>query len=202
MDLNTVKRNVNSCIVELIRKFKQHPEIFLTEDDVRCYLYNLLQYYSTPELTANKRESERHNLDNGVIEKNTYSIPIHCEVRWYGSSGNLRYRSDIVLVQVNNLITNEGEFKLPSKGYGFNKFYALIELKLRRITKERDEDFQNRIDSDREKIREIRSEMNELEGDLKFDFLSYLLVFDKKRLNFVNKSNTYHREHYTSSKNH
>ncbi len=176
MNQGEIKKKVECKINQLIAEFNKYPEKFLTEEDVRCYLYHmLLGDFNTI-----------HDCQDG-----TKSIPIHCEVRWYGHSGSLKYRSDIVILNVSSLITREiGGLKLPSKGYGFNKPLVIIELKLRRTRGESDKKFRSRIDNDRIKIQKIRK-------DLRTKFLSYILVFDKKRnINFITNENNNHKDYY------
>ncbi len=102
-----------------LHSFRKYPHIFLTEEDVRCYLYfqmfirleNLLERSSDGFLTS----------------------AIHSEVRWYGKDGDKNKRSDIVVLDVEDLrISDNIDFRLPSKGYGFNNFFGVIEIKLRR----------------------------------------------------------------------
>jgi hypothetical protein len=75
---------------------------------------NLLQHFGTEQRT----------------QDDDSSISLHAEVRWYGT-GDLRTRSDIVLVEVSNLDVLRHN-KMPSKGYGFNIPKGIIELKFRR----------------------------------------------------------------------
>jgi hypothetical protein len=124
-------------------------------------------------------------------EDDSKSIPVHCEVRWYGNTGDLRLRSDIVLLEVSSLITQDGgSLKLPSKGYGFNKPLILIELKLRRKGKESDNKFNEKIEKDRRKINRVRNRLDT-------NFYSYLIIFDKKKnldIDLINQGR--HKEYY------
>ncbi len=142
---------------------KWHPKDFLTEDDVRCRLFCLLQ----------------DKL------KETDGISVHSEVRWYGdrmslNENKLKYRSDIVIIPHNDLIISEDNiFKLPSKGYVFNKYHAIIEIKLRRPNnRNSDKKYDEIIKSDLKKLIEIR---NKTTGGGVTDKKYFVLVFDKKR---------------------
>jgi len=80
-------RYVDDSIEAVVCKFQRAPNIFLTEDDLRAHLCSrLLEYFGTEQRT---RDGDR-------------SISLHTEVRWYGK-GDLKTRSDIVLVDVSNL---------------------------------------------------------------------------------------------------
>lgn len=134
---------------------------FLTEDDVRCRLFMSLHeaLESFPEAS------------------------VHSEIRWYGRSLNdndeeLRYRSDIVIIDRNDLEVNSTDtFDLPSKGFGFDKFYAIIEIKLRRPNEQTSlAKFNKKVDEDVEKLRTIRDRTYPIDHRKLF----YTIAFDKK----------------------
>jgi len=173
MNSQEIKRIAEQRINQLIDEFKKYPEKFLTEEDVRSYLYHLLTH------DFNKLEK---------CEDGSKSIPLHCEIRWYGGSGKLRLRSDIVILDVSTLRT---KYNLRSKGYGFNKPHIIIETKLRRKGKESDNKFKEKIIKDRDRLRKLKKELNST-------FCSYILIFDKKnKLNFETQNYTdNHKEYY------
>lgn len=177
MKIDVVKKKVEKRIEDLIKEFRKYPKKFLTEEDVRSYLYHLLL---------------KDFLAIRICKDRTKSIPIHCEVRWYGENKSLRLISDIVILDVPKLRTKEFKgLRLPSKGYGFNKFFSLVEIKLRRINGESDNQFIEKINKDRDKISKIREKVGGV------DFYSYLIVFDKKRgINFFVSSNEKDKEYY------
>ena len=83
-------------------------------------------------------------------------------------------KSDIVILDSKDLRTTNSEgLKLPSKGYSFNKFYALIELKLRRNARKSDQRILKDIQNDIQKIETVKREVLD-------DFLAYIVIFDKK----------------------
>lgn len=170
-----INQKVEQKISILIDEFRRTPEKFLTEEDIRAYLYHLLLVdFNGLEQTEDRQQS----------------IPIHCEVRWYGQSGTLKYRSDIVILDTSSLKVSDENFKLPSKGYGFNKPLIIIETKLRRRVGNGDNIFLTKIQLDRDKLSELRSEVDG-------DFESYLIIFDKKNnLNLEPKNTENHKEHY------
>jgi len=176
-----IKKKLEKCIGELSQEFKDSPEKFLTEDDVRSYLYYLLM------------------KNFNILEKTSdgkWSIPVHCEIRWYLGE-NARIRSDIVLIDVSDLRTKEdSSFKLPSKSYGFNKFNVIIEIKFRRKKySASDRIFKNQILKDRDKIAKIREKTN-------IDFYSYMIILDKKGdIDFISHDSPFHREIYVSGLN-
>lgn len=153
------KRQILAAISELRSLFKSSPHIFLTEDDVRCVLYQLL---------VSRIGFKR--LNNGETMS-----PVHAEVRWYGKKRNLRKRSDLVVLDPKDIrVTNEG-FPLPSKGFGFNNFYAAIELKLRRQGRDSDKIWLNKLKKDVDALLTLRSEI-----DNAYNPLLVLIAFDRK----------------------
>jgi hypothetical protein len=97
------KTAVENCIQQIIDRFLCTPNVFLTEDDVRMHLCSLLL---------------RHFDRNFRTQDGDCSVELHSEVRWYGN-GNLRLRSDIVIIDVGTLDVRRST-TIPSKGYGFN----------------------------------------------------------------------------------
>lgn len=134
---------------------------FLTEDDLRCRLFVA--------------------LNNALIPFQNTSV--HSEIRWYGdlrSEGEkkLRYRSDIVIIDSNDLQIDNAFFDLPSKGYGFNRYYSIIEIKLRRPNdKNTDAKYNEIINRDFNKLKEIRDKTT---GEGVQNKSYYLIAFDKK----------------------
>ena len=126
MDANTISQCITNCVDRLCTDFVNLPNRLLTEDDMRMHLGALLlKHFGTPQTT----------------EDGDSSIPLHSEVRWYGN-GRLKYRSDLVVVDVCTLrVCRMGSLRLPSKGYVFNVPKAIIELKFRRPTGESDRAF-------------------------------------------------------------
>ncbi len=155
---------IEQSINDLVQNFNEFPDIYLTEEDVRAHLFLFIL--------------NRSNLCRILF--NTYdgtkSIPLHSEIRWYGKSSKLKYRSDIVILDPRTMITKKG-FSLPSKGFGFNYFYAIIEIKLRRINGKSDNKFREEIVKEVEKLRRIRAE-TELTN--KYNPVIILLCLDKK----------------------
>ena len=157
--------NINLVELEiagLIGDFNQNPDIFLTEEDVRSHLVSRLLRH--PEFS---RLSDTAN--------DSMSIPLHTEVRWYGRNGGLKYRSDIVLFDTASLRTKK-EFDLPSKGYAFDTFYAVIEVKLRRLGGRSHAKYQEMINQDFEKLQHIIRDVEDVVGAR-----YYLICFDKKK---------------------
>jgi len=154
--INSIKGKINN----LLDGFKQYPDKYLTESDVRCALVRELMKISSLNKLQNTNDSSK-------------SISIHTEVRWYGQSGKLKWRSDIVIIDVQTLKVKDGLFKLPSKGYAFNEPKAIIEIKLRRINGESKSTFIKKINKDIDRLKQIK---REIAGD----YFCCLIILDKK----------------------
>lgn len=155
------ENNVVASINEVIDLFRESPNVFLTEDDLRFHLCSrLIRYFGSEE---NTQDGDR-------------SISLHTEVRWYGE-GNLKTRSDIVLIDVSNLDVLR-HARLPSKGYGFNIPKAIIELKFRRPNGESQASFLRHIHDDIQKLSELKRIFHNAQGR---DQTAYwMIILDKK----------------------
>ena len=162
MTTEEYKATLQEALSELQSLFYQNPHLFLTEEDVRCILYHLLFVRLAHTFVR---------LKDGSL-----SSPIHSEVRWYGRNQDKHKRSDIVILDTSDLrVTDEG-FQLPTKGYGFNNFYAVVEIKLRRSNSRKSDDiWLNEIKDDLDTLRFLRTGV-----DNDHDPLLVMLVFDKK----------------------
>ncbi len=133
---------------------------FLTEDDIRCRLFSWLKRMSS--------------LEN--------NISVHSEVRWYGyEDKKMKYRSDIVIIDHNDILIEENDlFKLPSKGYGFDKYYTIVEIKLfRKNHKYSNKRLDNIVKKDIDKLSEIQQKT--YRGSLESNSKSfYFIAFDVK----------------------
>ncbi|PIT84882.1 hypothetical protein COU37_01330 [Candidatus Micrarchaeota archaeon CG10_big_fil_rev_8_21_14_0_10_45_29] len=180
---------IGAAINELLRDFEHNPEVFLTEEDIRCHLF--FKLYSILGL-----QQLRRTADEQVIQ----SISVHSEIRWYGKEDKkLKYRSDIVIIPVEYLRTRDPpakphsprtrikkkEFNLPSKGYAFNGETVIVEIKLRRRNGETTKKFANRIENDKKKLEIIKSKVSDLP-------ICYLLVLDKEWVHPENGSKQVH----------
>lgn len=167
---NPYREKVELILRRAVDVFHSCPDIFLTEEDVRCYLFSKL--ISDPILSL-----EGFTLDG------SQSIPVHAEIRWYGARGKMRDRSDLVVIDPTDLVTYSSpvikivESHMASKGFAFNKFWAIIEVKLRRRNGK----------SDNQWLKDIHAEMNRL-ARLKHEALQFnphhaqywAVFFDKK----------------------
>ena len=157
------RNKIDTAIEQVKETFQSYPDIFLTESDMKCHLFAKL--LEDNNFSRIKRTEDKSN-----------SISLHSEVRWYGREDKkLKYRSDIVIIDVSDLRTeNSTVFRLPSKGYGFNKFSSIIEVKLRRRNGASDKSFLKNVKKDVEKLQEISKKVSS-------NFIGYLVIFDKKK---------------------
>jgi len=175
---NTIKEAVERAIQRVELRFNRHSHIFLTEDDLRCNLFSEL-------LKEDVLSSVRRTQDQSC------SIPIHSEVRWYGENGKLKNRSDLVILDVAQLITSNNDlFRLPSKGYGFGGSMVVIEIKLRRPNGPSDNTFKKALMKDILKMKELRRSVNS-------QALFHLVIFDKKKcIDITNLNEENIKTHY------
>jgi hypothetical protein len=163
IDVN-MHTEIKTVIQNTVRDFVNGADIsdFLTEDDLRCHLFA--------------------ELKTALAEYDSASL--HAEVRWYGSRNpegekQLLYRSDIVVIDKETLDNPIGEdiFNIPSKGYAFDSYFAIIELKLRRPNnRDSNAKYQQVVEDDINKLIHIKDRTSLSHNPI---FLS--VVFDKKR---------------------
>lgn len=157
--------------------YLRNPDIFLTESDAKSYLYSALLNTAYGKLGKTKDGSE--------------SISLHSEVRWYGyTRPALKYRSDLVLINLAGMETIDEYNRLPSKGFGFNEFYAIIEIKLRRINGPNDDKFTKAIKKDLDKLVELHKNFRE-NHEAKY----FLIIFDKMN-NINSRVSTFIAQNY------
>jgi hypothetical protein len=156
------KQYLDEAIEAVAAQFSSYPNIFLTEDDLRIHL--------CAKLSGKFSKIEKTSDDD-------FSISLHTEIRWYGN-GKLKWRSDIVLIDVSTLRVLNRKMDLPSKGYGFNMPKAIVELKLRRPNGPSDNAFSNAVENDRKKLLELKRIFDRAGGG---DTEYRLVVFDKKK---------------------
>lgn len=167
MDDQDINKSITNVIKSFLELYKKYPNIFLTEEDVRCFLYSQF-LREIPLLSKIKRTHD-----------DSFSISLHTEIRWYGIDRKLKKRSDIVFIDPSSIKTkNQGSIKIHSKGFSFNDYYAIIEIKMRRINGASDEAYMKLISKDIEKLKDLI-----IEGARFNNFQNpnyYLICLDKK----------------------
>lgn len=164
------RQHIEESISAVRNAFLRAQNVLLTEEDLRMHLcHRLITRFGTEETT---NDGDR-------------SISLHMEVRWYGD-GNMKTRSDIVLVDVSNLDVRR-HASLPSKGYGFNIPKAIIELKFRRPNGDCTGTFLRKIEHDLAKLQELIGVFRTTQGQSKVEF--GMVVFDNKA-NICNRINS------------
>ena len=149
LSVRDIIEKTKSLIEKTGRDFEKFPGKYLTESDARCFLYyNMMTCdidNSEPHIARNNlihTDNPFNRLSRTKDEGGSESIPLHTEIRWYGNERRLKYRSDMVIIEVPDLRTDIAMgLPLPSKGFGFTKFNAIIEIKLRRVNGETDAHF-------------------------------------------------------------
>ena len=180
LDFRKLTLQIEHQIRLLKIEYSQAPGSILTEDDLKCLLYNKLSRLRP--LRAPVPTLNHHILGSYV----------HAELSWYDENGRLRIRPDITIIEPEHLsILHDytpstldlfgsaySPFPgapLPSKQYAFGGKAITIELKFARagITKS----MMRLINKDFEKILRLFEKLDkEGEGESVF---SYLVIFNK-----------------------
>jgi hypothetical protein len=100
-------------------------------------------------------------------------LSVRTEIRFYGREDTLADRPDIVILNPNGIDIGLER----SKGYKFDEYYTIIELKLRRETNETDDEFFEKIKQDISKLKKIARETTNNSNEK----LYYVLAFDIRK---------------------
>jgi hypothetical protein len=173
---------IDSICDDIQREYRKVPGLILTEDDLKCILYNKLA--SQPELSCRARTRDR----------NIHASSVHAEVPWFDESWRLRIKPDITIIEPRhveilryrsprlhwdrNKYFSEGVPR-PSKQFGINGKALTFELKFARrgIT----DSFYRLVRMDYAKIQRLFSILDSRgEGDSVY---SYLVILNKYKQN-------------------
>jgi len=148
----SVKRTIEEKIKEIEEEYKQTQGLILTEDDLKCLLYNKLN-------EIDELSEKRETLDPGILANS-----IHTEVSWYDRKGKLTIKPDITILEPENLSIlhkcYEPDSNPPSKQYEFHGKAIILELKfIRNKTGIRKTTLDSRIKKDFEKIKGLFSRL-------------------------------------------
>jgi hypothetical protein len=180
LNFRTLTLQIERQIDLLKMEYSQAPGSILTEDDLKCLLYNKLSRLRA--LRAPVPTLNHHILGSYV----------HAELSWYDENGKLRIRPDITIIEPEHMSILHGyappvlDFfgsaynpfpgaPLPSKQYAFGGKAITIELKFARsgIT----QSMMRLIKEDFKKMLRLFEKLDrEGEGESVF---SYLVIFNK-----------------------
>lgn len=115
-----IRKQIEGRIDEVGAEFEKTKGLILTEEDLRCHLFEKLCHVAS--LRAPKP----------TVDAQVSSINLHAEVSWYDEDNKLTIRPDITILEPENLSilhALDPEIKLPSKQFHFTGNAILIELK-------------------------------------------------------------------------
>jgi len=190
-------QQIESVINELERDFQAVQGLILTEDDLKCQLYQRLS--TIPAF----------NGDSPTHEQSIRANKIHCEVSWFDKAGKLAIKPDLTILEPKNLsiIRHLGErAQLPSKGFHFRGRSIIFELKFCRYKTGITPHFHKKIEKDWNKIKELYHRLD-VPGsrDKIFTFFVIFSKMDKSCPEFQdflteNQSGNHHRIFYKTGK--
>jgi hypothetical protein len=171
---------IDTIANEIERDYRMVPGLILTEDDLKCILYNKLT--SQPGLSCQSRTHDRSIRASAV----------HAEVTWFDEAGRLRIKPDITVIEPRHVKILRSRFQRlrldrdrhddefippPSKQFGFNGKALTFELKFARkgIT----DSFYRLVRMDYAKMQRLFGILDSRgEGDSVY---SYLVILNKYR---------------------
>ncbi len=164
-----VKTIIENKIAEIEREYQESQGLILTEDDLKCLIYNKLM--QIPEL------SQR------VVTKDQqiYAKSIHTEVSWCDKNGKFTIRPDITILEpeyLSILKRDDKKLQLPSKGFIANGKAIIFELKfIRDKTGITSKTFNGSIMKDYRKIERLFEKLDA--EQLPEDVFCYFIIFSK-----------------------
>lgn len=121
MPLNfEVKSVIENKIAEIEREYQQTQGLILTEDDLKCLIYNKLS--QIPELWQRIETKDKH----------VFAKSVHSEVSWFDKNDKLTILPDISILEPEHLSIlkrNESRLPLPNKQFIVGGKAIIFELK-------------------------------------------------------------------------
>jgi len=153
------QERVEDCISRIIEKFRENPELFLTESDVKCRLFMELNndpVFSQEEVTGDQ-------------EKRTSYV--HSETSYFVFGKLNRNRVDITVVRPSNYNFEHKEV-VSRKGFYFEEPSIGIELKLNKSKSK------NGMEKELKAVLDDLAQLKNFRPESSF----YLLLLDKKKI--------------------
>lgn len=165
----SVKSAIERKIRDIEREYQQTQGLILTEDDLKCVVFERLS--QIPNL------SERVETEDREISA-TY---VHAEVSWYDVNGHLAIKPDITILDPKRLSILHAygfNLRLPSKQFHFVGKAIVIELKfVRNKTGIRQSTINGPIMRDYKKIQKLFAKLD-AQGRPN-DLFCYFVIFNK-----------------------
>ena len=185
---NRLLSDIESIIRNIEKDYQRTQGLILTEDDLKCLIYNKLAFL----LKNRHRPFSRFQQEDRVnylpawkaetIDLGTFASSVHAEIPWYDEDNKLTIRPDITILEPNHFSILHGlnGLKLPSKQVEFGGQGIIFEIKFNRFKSGISPKFFMRIKGDFYKIQGLfeRLKNNGKEKDL----YCFFIVFNKTDL--------------------
>ena len=200
---NGLLSRIESIIRSIERDYQRTQGLILTEDDLKCLIYNELKFLFQNRhrpFSRIKQEAQGDYLPawmDKTIDRGILASPVHCEIPWYDETNKLTIRPDITILEPSHLSILHGlkEPKLPSKQVEFGGQGIIFEIKFNRFKNGISSSyFFKHIKSDFDKIQRLFEKLKN-QGKEK-DLFCFFIVFNKTDLkcndfqNFLNQNRT------------
>lgn len=176
----SVREIIEQKITELEKEYQKMQGLILTEDDLKCSLYNKLM--QIPEVSQRIETQDKQICANSI----------HTEVSWYDNNNNLTIKPDITILEpehlsilhryCSNLRLPSKQFpRLPSKQFSFSGTAIIFELKfIRNKTGIRPTTFKGQIMKDYRKIQGLFARLDSQE--MPNNVFCYFVIFNKTNI--------------------
>ena len=171
MNRDQTKSVIESSLRQIETEFQAIQGMILTEDDLKCCIYNKLSENYPDLITPMQTEDRQINAPM-----------LHTELSWYDKHGRLTIKPDITILDPGflSVLHKSGaeKVKLPSKSYSFRGNAILMELKfIKNKTGIGKSTITGKLQKDVNKIKRLFARLED--QDAPYDLFCYFVVFNK-----------------------
>lgn len=190
-----LKSAIESIIRNIELQYRHNQGLILTEDDLKCLIYEGLHYLFLRRRKPGNFNSFRYRrqynvqpiipldnfpdwrcptLDHGII-----ASPVHTEIPWFDKDGHLSIRPDITILEPGQLSILHGLNgpTLPSKQFEFSGQGIIFEIKFNRLKSGITRIFHRSILNDFEKIQGLFEKLRH--QGIEHSLFCYFIIFNK-----------------------
>lgn len=139
---------IADCVSEIEYDYQLSPGLILSEDDAKCLLFGKIHAH-----LAGRGESRGQTAQKSIL-----ASPLHTEIKFLDRNGALSIRPDITVMETRNLslVHSRDGLNVNRKGFVFYGTATAIEIKFCKAIRGINSRFTSSIQSDCEKLIEIR----------------------------------------------
>jgi hypothetical protein len=161
-----LKGEIERIIRKIEVEYRDNQGLILTEDDIKCLLFQELQilfrfgnqvHYRQYQQNVQQRLRDLPPWRCPTIDDGIYASPVHAEIAWFDEREKLTIRPDITILEPQHLSITHGlnGVRLPSKQFVFGGQGIIFEIKFCRYKGGISRKFFDGIQNDFDKIERL-----------------------------------------------